>query len=338
VVPSTVVAADGAEIGLVGVTEPTTASMCPGAVDLTFTDPFDAVRRESDRLRDQGVDAVVVLSHLGREDEALARQTDVDVILGGHVHEECVDRVDETLLTRPGANGHRVLEIDLEADTVETHDVADAPIDESVAAALERRRADAALDEVVAHVSGALRRDRELRGRGECRIGNFIADAYRWVADADVGLQNTGGIRDGPALSGAVTVADLISVIPFDEPVAVASVTGTELRTLCRQADGRRSDALADRWHAHVSGLTIRQHADGEIDTELTDSEIDPDATYTVATSDYVLHTEHEFSVLTEDHRVDTFETQYEVLAEYARQQGIDPEIEGRIRRDGIGS
>ncbi len=30
---------------------------------------------------------------------------------------------------------------------------------------------------------------------GECQISNFVADAYRWVADADVGLQNSGAIR-----------------------------------------------------------------------------------------------------------------------------------------------
>ena len=57
------------------------------------------------------------------------------------------------------------------------------------------------------------------------------------------------------------------------------------------------------------------------------------DETYSLATSDYLFHTDHEFPVLDEHHRAETLDTQYEVLAAYARQHGIDPEIEGRIRR-----
>jgi 2',3'-cyclic-nucleotide 2'-phosphodiesterase (5'-nucleotidase family) len=333
VVPSTVVDADGTSVGLVGVTEPETASMCPDASDLTFTDPVAAVTDEADALRRRGVDAVVVLSHLGSGDDELARRTDVDAILGGHVHSERIDRVDGTILTRPGANGHTLLEIDLGSGTVDTHAVADGPKDEAVEASLVARRDDADLDEVVGHVATPLVRDREQKGRGECRIGNFIADAYRWAADADAGLQNSGGIREGAALSGAVTVADLVSVVPFDEPVTVTELTGAELRTLCEQADGWRFSALPDRWHAHVSGLAIRQDGDGQITATVDGRPIQDDETYTLATSEYLLHTEHEFPVLDDHHRVDRLDTQYEVLAEYAREQGIDPEIEGRIRR-----
>ncbi|MFD1588899.1 bifunctional metallophosphatase/5'-nucleotidase [Halorientalis brevis] len=333
VVPSTVVNADGAAVGLVGVTEPKTASMCPGATDLTFTDPVAAVSREAESLRAQGVDAVVVLSHLGGDDDELARETDVDAILGGHVHSERVERVDDTILTRPGANGHTLLEIDLEAGTVDRHAVQDGPVDQSVRTALAARRDATGLDEVVGHVSDPLIRDRDRKGRGECRIGNFIADAYRWAADADVGLQNSGGIREGDPLLGEVTVADLVSVVPFDEPVTVAELTGSELRQLCRQADGWQFSALPDRWHAHVSGLSIREDDSGQITATIDGGPIADDETYTLATSDYLFHTDHEFPVLDGHHRVESLDTQYEILAAYARQRGIDPEIEGRIVR-----
>jgi len=333
VVPSTVVDAAGTRVGLVGVTEPKTASMCPGASELTFTDPVAAVSREADSLRERGVDAVVVLSHLGGDDDELARQTDVDAILGGHVHTERIDRVDGTILTRPGANGHTLLAVDLADGTVDRHAVEEGPMDETVRQALATRRDATGLDEVVGHVETPLSRDRERKGRGECRIGNFIADAYRWAAEADVGLQNTGGIREGDPLAGVVTVGDLVSVVPFDEPVTVAELTGAELRTLCRQADGWQFSALPDRWHAHVSGLSIREDADGRITATLSGAPLVDDETYTLATSDYLFHTDHEFPVLDHHHRVETLDTQYEVLAAYARERGIDPEIEGRIRR-----
>jgi 2',3'-cyclic-nucleotide 2'-phosphodiesterase (5'-nucleotidase family) len=338
VVPSTVVEVDGATVGLTGVTEPKTGSMCPGASDLAFTDPVAAVRGEAARLRDRGVDAVVVLSHLGGGDDDLARATDVDVILGGHVHSRRIDRVDGTLLTRPGANARGLLEIDLDrapsTDAVTVHDPADGPLDEGVADAMARRREAAGLDEVVGHVADPITRDRAVKHTGECRIGNFIADAYRWAADADVGLQNSGGIREGPPLSGAVTVADLVSVVPFDEPVTVAELSGRELRQLCREADGEHVQAVADRWHAHVSdGLSIRRNGRGVEAVHLDGEPIAADDTYTVATTDYLFHTDHEFPLLSDRHRVERLSTQYEVLADYARERGIDPAVEGRIQR-----
>ena len=331
VVPSTVVEADGERIGFTGVTEPRTASMCPGATELTFTDPVAAAAREVERLRERDVDAVVVCSHLGNGDDELARATGADVILGGHVHDERVTRVDGTLCTRPGVNGHRVFEIDLASGEATRHAVADGPLNESVTAALGARRDDAGLDTVVGRVDRPIERDLATVRNGECRIGNFVADAYRWSADADVGLQNSGGIREGPPLAGDVTVADLVGAIPFDEPVVVAEVSGAELLAVCRQADGRRLPALSGGWHAHVSGLSLEQGPDGEVTVRHDGRPLDPDATYTVATSNYVLHTDHEFPALTEGHRVDTFDTLYEVLANYAREEGIDPDVEGRI-------
>ena len=58
---------------------------------------------------------------------------------------------------------------------------------------------------------------------------------------------------------------------------------------------------------------------------------IDPDRRYTVAVSEYLLHSEHEYPTLAQRHRIDEADIQYEVLAAYARERGIDPEIEGRI-------
>ena len=337
VVPSTVVDVDEVTVGLTGVTEPKTGSMCPGATGLAFTDPVAAVRREVGRLRDRGVDAVIVLSHLGSGDDGLARGTDVDVILGGHVHSRRIDRVADTLLTRPGANARGLLEIDLDGapstDAVTVHEVADGPLDETVADAMETRRSEAGLDEVVGHVDEPITRDRAVKHTGECRIGNFIADAYRWAADADVGLQNSGGIREGSPLAGEVTVADLVSVVPFDEPVTVAELSGRELRQLCREADGEHVQAVADRWHAHVSsGLTIERNGSGVEAVHLNGTPVSADDTYTVATTDYLFHTDHEFPVLSDHHRVERLSTQYEVLAAYARERGIDPAVEGRIR------
>ncbi|WP_267902930.1 bifunctional metallophosphatase/5'-nucleotidase [Halomarina oriensis] len=229
VVPSTVLDAGDARVGLVGVTDPATKEMSPRANGLRFTDPLEAVGREMGRLRSEGVDHLVVLSHLGAADDELARNYDLDAVLGGHVHQPRAETVAGTVCTRTGSNGQRLVEVDLGDGSVTVHDVADGPTVESLREEFERLRGETGLTDVVGHVDRPIERRRDLRTAGECRVGNFVADAYRWAADADLALHNSGGLRDGPSLAGAVTAADLVSVVPFDEPVSVARVTGDDL-------------------------------------------------------------------------------------------------------------
>jgi len=341
VVPWSVESVDGVRIGFFGVTDPATPSLNPMAEDLGFTDPYDAAERAVAALRDAGVDRIVALSHLGSGDDDLARRVDVDAILGGHVHAERNDRVDDTPLLRPGANGHAVFEVAFDATgpiRIARHTTADATVADDVASALRERAADAGLDEVVARVDDPVDRTDAAVFRGETRIGNFVADAYRRAVDADVGLQNSGGIRDGPALAGGVTVADLVSVLPFEERVVEATVTGAELRQILAESAAAVVDfGEPDWWHGHVSGVRVRWDDDANrlLSARVGGEPIDPGAEYTVATSAYLLHTSHEFPTLREQHRTDEGDVQYEVLADYARTAGIDPEIEGRVRRVG---
>jgi len=332
--PWTIVEADGARIGFLGVLDDATPSLNPMASDLTVTDPIAATREAAAELREAGADYVVVLSHLGRGDEELAAATDVDAVLGGHIPAERVERLDDTLLTRPGSGGEVVLEVDLTAGEVTRHVVADAPVYEPLAERLRERMAATGLNDTVGHVAEPMERTESTLFRGESRIGNFVADAYRWAADTDVALQNSGGVRDGPAIEGDVTVADLVSVVPFEEPVSVAELSGAELLDVFRGAKGGSLGfAEPDWWHAHVAGaeLTWDDSADELVGARVGGEPVDPDATYTLATTDYLFYTDDEFPALNEAHRVDRLGVQHRVLADYAREHGIDPAIEGRV-------
>jgi 2',3'-cyclic-nucleotide 2'-phosphodiesterase (5'-nucleotidase family) len=327
---------DGIEVGFFGVTTPATSSINPNATDVAFADPIAAGVAAADACRAAGAEVVVAVSHLGTEDDELAVAADVDVVLGGHVHSEVVERVDGAVLLRPGVNGHVAYEVEVAADGVDVtrHETADATVHEGVARAMREAMARANVDEVVAHVADPIERTHAAAFRGESRIGNFVADAYRWATGADVGLQNSGGVREGDPLVGEVTIADVMSVVPFQEPVAVAELTGAELRETVRQARGANlAFGEPDWWHAHLSGASVVWDRSREtvvalrVDGEL----VDDDETYTLATTDYLFHTEHEFPALDAGHRVDVGDVQYEVLAAYARENGLDPQLEGRV-------
>ncbi len=338
VVPWTSRRVDGATVGFLGLTDPATDSLNPMAAPLSFDDPVDAARTALADLRDAepDLDHVVVLSHLGGGDDDLARALDVDAILGGHVHSRRNDRVDGTLLVRPGVNGEAVVEVDLDGKrpTATLHEPDGAAPYPALRDALADRMAEADLDEVVGRVDRPVVRTGEVVHGGECRVGNFVADAFRWAHDADVGLSNAGGLRQGDPWDGDVTKADLISLIPFEEPVVVVSLTGTELRAVLREMAAPDVDfGEPDWWHGHVANARVVWDADAErlMDVTVGGDPIDPDARYTVATSEYLLHSEHEFPTLRQRHRIGEADIQYEVLADYAREHGIDPAIEDRI-------
>lgn len=343
--PTAIRTVGGESVGFVAVTDPTTPSANPETKTLEFTDPIAAVSEAASKLRETGVEYVVVLSHLGRGDDELAERTDVDVILGGHVHSERIDRVDGTLLTRPGDGGRAVIEVDLDDGDITRHAVAEAPCDEALAARYRKRVAEAGLDTVVGHVDEPISRGRRDAFRGESRVGNFVADAYRWAAENDldvdvpvVGLQNSGGIRTGPTLEGEVTVADLVSLVPFEEPVVVLSLSGRELLSTFREAADTTGFGESDWWHAHVSGARLVYDYDEETLVEATveGRDIDADGEYLLATTEFLLHTDEEFPTLTDAKRHATLDTQHEVLAAFARRVGIDPSLEGRIVRAGL--
>jgi 2',3'-cyclic-nucleotide 2'-phosphodiesterase (5'-nucleotidase family) len=342
--PWTVLEADGARVGLFGLTDPHTPDINPAADGLAFRDPVPAAEEAVAELRARDVDYLVALSHLGRGDEALAAAVDVDVVLGGHVHSESIERIDGTVLTRPGVNGEVVMEVSLPDGEVTRRAVADGPLYEPVAASLRDRMAAEGLTEVVARAPEPVERTERTCFRGESRIGNFVADAYRWAAleagfaEPVVGLQNSGGIREGPPLSGAVTLGDLMSVIPFPERVAVLDVPGSVLRSAFAEAGRNVGFGESGWWHAHVSNARLEyDHGAGELVRASVDGRpVEGARRYRVATSEYLLHTEGEFPSLIPELRVGTLDVQYEVLAAYARAEGIAPRIEGRVVRHGL--
>lgn len=332
-------------IGFFGLTDPTTPSVGDSDGELEFVDPIEAAGDAVEALRERGVDYIVALSHLGRADERLAAAFDIDVVLGGHIHSERIERVAGTILTRPGSGGNVVFEVDLRNGDVIRHVVADGPKDTSLEATYRARLSEAELDTVVAHVSEPIARTDNEAFRGESRVGNYVADAYRWATERAIGteipvigLQNSGGIRTGPPLSGEITAADLISLVPFDEPLIVAELSGDELLSTFGEAAETPGFGESDWWHAHVSGAElVYDHNDEELlDATVGGKPVDSDALYRLAVSEFLLHTTVEFPTLTHTHVIERLETQYEVLIQYAETVGVDPVVEGRIVRNGL--
>ena len=155
----------------------------------------------------------------------------------------------------------------------------------------------------------------------ETTIGNLCADAYRAVGGADIGMVNGGGIRADLA-AGDITYADLLSVHPYGNTLCVVKATGQEILDCLEVASVAAKSVAYENGNAvgedgsfqHVSGLkyTIDTSVEPSVvldengmfvsvsgarrvkDVYVMNAEgeyvpIDPDATYTVASHNYML-------------------------------------------------
>ncbi|HEY3360071.1 MAG TPA: 5'-nucleotidase C-terminal domain-containing protein [Polyangia bacterium] len=116
-------------------------------------------------------------------------------------------------------------------------------------------------------------------------LGNWATDAWRWAYPAaDVAIQNLGGLRQGLA-PGAVTLGDVVSVLPFENSIYQLRLTGAQLvANLATVTAG--CPVAASCWPA-VSGLTWTGSG-GTIAVRVGGAPLDPAATYTVLVHDYI--------------------------------------------------
>ncbi|MBQ8076423.1 MAG: bifunctional metallophosphatase/5'-nucleotidase, partial [Oscillospiraceae bacterium] len=253
---------NGLKLGFFGMETPETATKVnPGLIQeisfATFDDLYASAQLAVDSLKEQEVDLVICLSHLGVDAESAAngyrsidvydKVTGIDFMIDGHSH---------TVMTA-GENGEPiqstgtafqnvgVIVIDNETKTIEDHYLIEAvglPADPIVAAAAQGiiETVDAEYGTPFATTEVLLNGERDPGNRTEqTNLGTLITDAMVWSVvvsggvekyyDAPVvGITNGGGIR-APIEIGEVTKKDINTVLPFGNTVAVVYVTGAEL-------------------------------------------------------------------------------------------------------------
>jgi 5'-nucleotidase len=265
--PYEVIEVNGVEIGFIGVvTTETPSKVVPDAVEpYEFRDLSDSINPYAEELREDGVEAIVVLAHSGNQnedveppegeivDEAPQMSDAVDVVIAGDTPFPLDYDEDGTTVVQGTGTGADFMAVEMSVDT-ESGDVvessgevvevitADVEPSEDIAAFVEERQ------EIVAEVSGrtvgevAEAISTEQNDAGESPLGNLIADAQREYAEADIAFMNPGGIRaDVP--EGEITFEDLFTVQPFDNGlVRVDNLRGSLHRTALRQRPRARRD------------------------------------------------------------------------------------------------
>jgi len=238
--------ADGVRLGLLGVTTPDTpVTTAPGNTQgFRFTDPAEAVERAL-KAQEGKWDAVLLLSHCGFEvDKAIARRCPgLTLIVGGHDHKvlEAPAVENGVAIVQAGDRGRFLGEVTLRLTPGQKPVVtgrllpvnAQTPVSPAAATLLQpwMEREEKALGATLATLPKALDGDRQLLRTSEAPLGDFVADAVRAHAGADVALVNSGALRAGlPA--GPVTGRDLYACVPFFDSVGTVVLKGSQLQSI----------------------------------------------------------------------------------------------------------
>ncbi len=255
-----VLAVGGTRVGIVGATTPDTPDISSPGAGLVFGDPARTVAADIARLAAEGVDKVIVLSHLGVPADIRLAETvpGIDMIVGGHTHTLFSNADADAPYRYPhwveGPDGVRVpivsagsytrylghADVSFDAAGRVTQVSGDTlPLDAAVVPDPEiLKRIDdlgapiAALKaERVGSVATDIDGSRESCRAGECAMGNLVAEAMLARAKSQgvtIALQNGGGLRASIG-AGEVTKGDVLAVLPFQNTLSTFNLPGAAL-------------------------------------------------------------------------------------------------------------
>jgi len=307
---------NGMKVGVFGLTTPETMTKAHpdkvrGIDFLQGEALYEAARKQVEELKAAGADIVVLLSHLGMDEESapnrsqdvLENATGIDLVIDGHSHTllEKGKKVGDTLVVSTGYNGQNlgVVVYDgekftaslfaglgksavVEVEGVPYSALLSAKLDPEVAELVNstNRAVKEELSKVFAKTEVFLNGERDPGNRTEeTNLGDFAADAILWAAKQALGDQvaaaitNGGGIRASIQV-GDITMNDMKTVFPFGNEVSVLEVKGSELLEALEAATSATPKALGA--FPQVSGIVF------SIDTTVPyeNGEQYPDSTY----------------------------------------------------------
>ncbi len=307
---------NGMKVGVFGLSTPETMTKAHpdkvrGIDFLQGETLYEAAQKQVDELNAAGADIVVLLSHLGMDDESapnrsldvLEKVTGIDLLIDGHSHTllEKGKMVNDTLVVSTGSYGQNLGMVVYDGEKLTASQFsglgksAVVEIEGVPYSVLVNAKLDADVAELVNNTNQAVKEELSkvfaktevfLNGERapgnrteETNLGDFAADAILWAAREALGdkvvaaITNGGGIRASIEV-GDITMNDMKTVFPFGNEVSVLEVKGSELLEALEAATSATPKALGA--FPQVSGMVF------SIDTTVPYETGDqyPDSTY----------------------------------------------------------
>lgn len=286
---------------------------------LAVTDPVAAVDKYAAQLKDGDdsngeADVVIALVHDDAETAAKVGK-DVDAAVGGHSHRKAeLKTASGAPVIQPDSFGKLLGRFDItvspdgkasvKASMSEVEDIEknpDAPTEPKAMDIYSKAAAYAEkTNKTLAEIEGKALTARS--SGAESTAVNMIADGFlAWGKEqkqgADLGYQNAGGTRADldPNQDGKITVVESGTVQPFGNTLGTVEITGAQLIGLVEAQFGtddsgkpRVKNAGFSRNVSYTYDPTAPEGSK-VMDVRLDGKSVDPKATYTVATTSYLL-------------------------------------------------
>lgn len=235
------------------------------ASDIDLTNLYETVTPLIQKLKEQGVDIIILLNHIGiEEDIKLARLlTNVDIIISAHTHTLLSNNPSEisskggyplivpdkedkkVLIVSSGYGGHHVGHLkalfdekgeisSFEGDTIVIDEKIHADEEISSQITAIQKEVDAVLNKYVFEA----RKDIPLTRNGQfcsesCYVGEVLAESLLKAArkieeKTDFAFLNSGGIRSG-LKKGEVTFKNMAQSYPFDSKAVIVKIKGKDI-------------------------------------------------------------------------------------------------------------
>lgn len=296
----------GIDVGFFGLLTIETATSSKPGPDIRFLDELGAARAAVPLLRKQGATVVIGLTHLRMAtDQAIVRAVPgITLVLGGHDHDPLRAVVDGVLIRKAGSDARFLgivrLTVTPDGTVVNVQDelvpITDqTPSDPILAALIKSYAAQISkeLDAVVGRTDVELdARNTTVRAR-ESSLGNLIADVMRQAMGADVAITNGGGIRTNALFpAGPIARKDVLAWLPFGNIIVKVRVRGSTIRAALE--NGVSQIEVGGGRFPQVSGLRYSFNPNRPVGQRILEVSVggrplDPSATYTLATNDFML-------------------------------------------------
>lgn len=276
--PSVIRTVGGQKIAFVGAVTPELESLATNMQGVKLKvkgkDWIEPVKAEVNKLKSEGIDKIILLTHCGvkSEQELAERIPAVDAIVGGHSHTRLekpliVKHEDGTTTTivQTGCYGRAVglLQLTFDDSGVVKPQLVNYSLTDINAKTVPAPDLKAYIDKVgepyaaltKTVVSTSTEYYEKKNGLCDSSMGDIVCDAivdYGKDYGATIAFQNRGGIR-GVLQKGPITVAQVEQILPFENYIVFATVSGAVIR---RVVEHSLIDGMGGHF-AEVSGLKI---------------------------------------------------------------------------------
>lgn len=346
---------DGVKVGIFGLLTPDTLKASRPGPRVDIEDPVKCALKIIPQMKSEGAQVIVGLTHMTMEQDLnLAKNTPVDLILGGHEHVLLSGFAGHAPVFKMTSDARFLGKIEIHFNTttksidnilcepmVVGHELKD---DLQIVEAI-RKYDDQLLKELDQPVGetkvelNAIQSDNETK---ETNLADFIADAFRSATGSDVVLLNGGCVRSNQMYpAGPLKKREVLGILPFENPIVKLEVTGATIKEALEHGVSKTSEPTGDGRFPQVSGMTYKYDSTKPVGSRIVEvlvggSALDPKKHYTLATNDYVAHggdgytmlKGRKFLVKPEEGHAESV-----LLMEALARGGAAPKVDGRISR-----